>query len=236
METMAKDIVGKAVEETQKNERGKTVDQFGKSVEEGVKEKTEELQFEFGDGIKQVAAEAMAVARGYHEERNTLLDPNATVENIAEEEGAAGMNKKGAGNTVAMDKAAMDFDLGAKKEYWERVGEHERIHQEDQAGQYNADKVAYVDASGEIEEVEVGTLVEWHPSSEANKPEDLVPEYVQHVEDGEALAGSINGGENLIKEALKTGDMQALQETIIEEQREKMVEQFAQEPMYAMAA
>lgn len=216
METLSTTVVREAVTKELQQE-GQTVDQIGTNVEKAAQEFLEEISQKFGINVKELAGPVMAEARGYHEERNRMYDPNAKISDLRSK-GAAGVTEMRS-KTVTMDAQAMEFEV-KDQGYWERVGDHERIHQEDQAASYNAAEVAFIGDDGNMQTTEVEALIEWHPSSEANNPEDLTPEYQGFVQEGEKLGRVV--GANRIKEALKSGDMQALQKDILEKQRERI--------------
>lgn len=221
--SLADTIVTEAVVQEQEEGQGQTVAEFGESVQWRVTTYTEGLREEFGDAVEDVAGEAMKKSVSYAEARQELLDPQAKVGDT-EKIGAAAYNDK-MDNSVTYSVTTMDYNL-QDPDYWKRVAKHEQIHQEDQAANFNRDHITYVDGTDDVQTVEVrSTIVEWQPSSQANKPEDLTTEYQEHVDKGEQLAKSIGpDGKELMEDALKTGDMQGLQVKIIERQREQILE------------
>ncbi|MBI3332111.1 hypothetical protein HYZ99_04095 [Candidatus Peregrinibacteria bacterium] len=212
-DTVVEDIVNDQKE-------GQTVDQFTHNVEEQARERTEALREQFGDAVDGVAGDIMDSATSYSDSKREILDINATVGDAHAIGAAAYTNMSD--RTVTYDTSAMAYDL-KDPGYWERVKEHERIHQEEQAGSYNTQTVTYIDQGGEIVTTDVGAFIEWQPSSRANKTSDLTAEYQQHMADGERLAAVI--GSDRIEQALADGDMQGMQREIIEKQLPEMLEQ-----------
>jgi len=233
MENISDTIVQDIVAEEQQNGQEVTVDQFTNNVEAKAEERVEEMKELFGSQIDVVAGQVIDNAKSYGESRREVLDGSAFVGD-AHAIGAAAYTNM-ADRTVTYDTSAMDY--GSQHDaYWGRVEKHEAIHQKDQAGVYNATTVAYVDQSGVFVETKVDALVEWQPSSKANIPSDLTPEYNQHVEDGDAVAEV--AGKDAVEEALKTGDMVGLQQEIIRKQLPAILKAAgvkAPEDEYAMA-
>lgn len=220
MTEAADSIVQDIVKKKQNETGGQSVDQFTKDVQEEAAAVADELQVTYGDAVKNIAGAVMDSARSYAESRRDVLDPHANVGD-AHAIGAAAYTNMSNGS-VTYDTSAMDFTL-EDPGYWERVKEHEKIHQKEQAGVYNEESITYIDATGTVVRTEVQALIEWQPSSRANITSDLTPEYQQHVKDGDQLAQVT--GEDRIEQALKDGDMQAMQKEILEEQLPKIMEQ-----------
>ncbi|MEK7590746.1 MAG: hypothetical protein AAB489_00875 [Patescibacteria group bacterium] len=216
---LAHTIVEDVVTTEQENGQEVTVDQFTTNVEVEVEERVEVFQEQFGDAVNGLAGQVMTDTKSYAESKKAILDGSAFVGDAAAI-GAAAYTNMG-DRSVTYDVNAMDYAL-QDEGYWKRVHEHERIHQEDQAGAYNLQSITYVDTSGNVVTTKVGALVEWQPSSQANIPSDLTTEYQQHVKDGGELAAVV--GESRIEQALKDGDMQGMQREIVEEQLPEFME------------
>jgi len=234
METeLSHTIVQDIVSAEQKKGQEVTVDQFTENVEAAAEERVEVLQEVFGTQIDVIAGQVIDNAQSYGEGRREVLDGSAFVGDAHAIDAAAYTNM--GDRSVTYDTSSMDYEL-QDEGYWERVKKHEEIHQTKQAGEYNAQTVVYVDQSGVLQETEVGALVEWQPSSQANIDSDLTPEYKQHVDDGEELAEVV--GESNIEKALASGDMQNLQQEVVKEQLPQILEALgegAPEDEYAMA-
>ena len=233
MENISDTIVEGIVAEEQQNGQEVTVDQFTNNVEAKAEEHVEQMQEIFGSQINVVAGQVIDNAKSYGESRREVLDGSAFVGDAHAIDAAAYTNM--ADRSVTYDTSSMDYEL-QDEGYWERVNEHERIHQEEQAGAYNATTVVYVDASGTFVETKVGALVEWQPSSQANIPSDLTPEYKQHVKDGERLAAVV--GSSRIEQALKDGDIVSLERDAVRKQLPEILKAAgveAPEVEYAMA-
>ena|SRR3989344_5457038 len=216
---LADTIVQDIVAEEQQNSQEVTVDQFTGNVEAKAEERVEELREVFGSQIDVVAGQVIDNAKSYGESRREVLDGSAYVGDASAIGAAAYTNM--ADRSVTYDTSALDYEL-KDKGYWERVNKHEEIHQTKQAGAYNAESVVYVDQAGVFQETEVGELVEWQPSSQANIPSDLTDEYKSHVEAGERLAGVVDKAR--IEQALADGDMVSLQQEIIRKQLPQILE------------
>ena len=234
METeLADSIAQDIVTAEQQNGQEVTVDQFTANVEARAEAQIAELQELFGSQIDVVAGQVLDNVKSYGASRTEVLDGSAYVGD-AHAIGAAAYTNM-ADRSVTYDTSALDYQL-KDEGYWKRVNEHERIHQEEQAGEYNLQSVIYVDQSGVLQETEAGELVEWQPSSQANIPSDLTAEYKGHVEAGEELADVV--GDDQIKKALKSGDMEGLQEEILDDQKVEIAKAIGvevPEDEYAMA-
>lgn len=219
MENIANTVVSDIVITEQENGQKVTVDQFTANVEAEAEERVEVLQEQFGDAVNGLAGRVMTETKSYTESKKAILDGSAFVGDAAAI-GAAAYTNMG-DRSVTYDVNAMDYAL-QDEGYWKRVHEHERIHQEDQAGAYNLQSITYVDESGNVVTTDTGALVEWQPSSKANITSDLTPEYQQHVKDGEELAKIV--GKDRIEQALGDGDMQGMRREIVEEQLPALME------------
>lgn len=234
MEIAVHDIVDEGIENQLGSAESQKLGSFVDGVEKRVEEKIDTLRGVYGDQVEGLAGKAMSEVRSYRETQLALFDPNFNVKHT-EQKGAAAWNEKGGDNSIAMGHGAMERvkDEG----YWRRVAKHETVHQQEQAVEYNRGSISY---PGD-ENLEVNpTLVEWHAITKANQPDsDLTPDYQNHKRRGDALVSFLGGSDRLIA-ALKTGDMQALQDYIEEKlaaQRKPLTEEAdAHDPAYAVAA
>ena len=230
---VADSIVGKAVEAEQGQSGERTAEAFTDNVEARVHEKTDTLQQQFGSAADALVGEVTKKEQAYSARVRTLVGPHSI--DRTEDEGAAGVNKKGSGNGVVIGTGAADFEV-EDQGYWQRVRKHEEIHQREQADSFDAQEITYTDYAGEEQTVTVvGDLTEGH-ASEANEASDLVAEYVVHREKFLDLSAAIDGGEERVKVALKSGQMAELQQEITHGQIEEVLEVEATETQYALSA
>jgi hypothetical protein len=213
----------------------KTVGQFTSEVVAQVRERTEHMRCSKQAEMRALAGQIMADAEGYAAAKARIFDTDLKVKDT-QAKGAAAWNDKAAGNEVAVALDAMDLEID--EAYWQRVAgktnsegpdglSHEYIHKELQAGAYNLAEVSYVDASNQVQDVDVGqTLVEWQ-ATQANVASDLTPEYARFQADGEEFVEAV--GERYVTAALQSGDMQALQDRIIEDAAESRPDTFSPE-------
>ncbi len=182
---------------------------FVEGVEERVEERVSQLRLVYGDEVEELAGEAMQQVAGYKETQLRLYDPDFKVKDTGKK-GAAAWNEKGGDNSIAIGHEGMR--LVKNEGYWLRVSKHELVHQQEQAAEFNRSSITYPGETVEVNPV----LVEWHAITVSNQPSsDLVPEYIDHKRRGDALVAYLGSREPLLR-ALKTGDMQALQELIDE--------------------
>jgi hypothetical protein len=209
VESWSAQIVDASIDEQLEARDSQEVGSFVEEVEERVQEKIEQLQAEFGSAADAVAGEAMREAEGYRQTQLRIFDPSFKVMDT-EGQGAAAWNDKRAGNLVAVGYSAME----RKKDeaYWNRVTTHEETHQLQQAAKYNRSSIDY---PGDPEPLDVHScLVEWHAITNAQQPSsDLTPDYQEHKRRGDALVQFLGTAEPLLT-ALKSGDMQSLQDLI----------------------
>lgn len=217
MEQLADTIVQDIVTAEQK-EGEQTVDQFTQHVEDKASAVADELQVTYGDAVKNIAGQVMDSAKSYATSRQEILDPNAAVGD-AHAIGAAAYTDM-SNRLVTYDTSAMDFTL-PDPEYWQRVKEHEKIHQTKQAGAYNAQEITFMTETGETETVKTEAIVEWQ-ASQANETSDLTSDYRQHLKDGESLVAII--GKDRVEQALVDGNMQKMQHDIFEEQLPEIID------------
>jgi hypothetical protein len=186
-----------------------TVGTFVREVENRVEKSVGVLRAEFGDSVTRIASKAMQNVRGYRQAQLNLFKASFNVKHT-EREGAAAWNEKGGDNSIAVGLSAME----QKKDngYWRRVVIHEETHQLEQAVTYNRGSIVY---PGDPKPLEVQPcLVEWHAITKAKQPStDLTSDYQDHKRRGDALVQFLGTSEPLIT-ALKTGDMQSLQDLI----------------------
>ncbi|TSC79245.1 MAG: hypothetical protein G01um101425_745 [Candidatus Peregrinibacteria bacterium Gr01-1014_25] len=210
---MTNAIVESAVRDEQEKVKNspESVGEFTKNVEDNVRERIDAMREIVGDSLPPELDEAMEEARSYSETKANILDPDMHVADTAKD-GNAGVYDVASGD-IAIDDEAMDAepdDAG----YWERVGKHEKIHAE-QADEHNADALAYTDASGAMQGVEVEELIEGEATQE-NEDGDLTPEYLEHKRTWKRVAAIV--GETRLKQALHSGDIVALQKAVLEEE------------------
>lgn len=220
-ETLSDTIVEDTVDEQLDQQGEISTDQLGKNVEDAVEEKTEVLQEHFGDAVDDLVGEITDKEESWHTSMKKINGDHTLGD--TEEQGAAGITHMGS-RQVILSKEGARYEVDDEG-YRERVKGHEEIHQNDQAASYNQEEITYVDKQNRLKTVGVNRLVEWQPSSKANKRSDLTAEYQQHVDEGEELKKSLGSdGMGLMEGALKSGDMKGLQEQIIQKQRTQILE------------
>lgn len=203
-ETM--DIIKESIQ-AEKEAQVQSVRSFVDGVEARVMKRVGEVQLQFGRMADSMVGPVIAEVKSYKQAKLDLLDPNFKVKDT-EAKGAVAWNEKGGDNSIAMGHGAMDADID--EAYFGRVVDHEKVHQLDQAAEFNRSALEY---PGGIIAVNP-TLVEWHAITKANQPDsDLSPDYRQHKRDGDALVAYLGSSARLLH-ALKTGDMQSVQEMI----------------------
>lgn len=209
--TILEDGIQQQFESSKNSQR---VGEFVKGVERRVEATVTELRVVHGDAVEHLLGKELQRVEGYTQRQLKIYDPNFKVRDT-EAKGAAAWNEKGGDNSIAVGEGAMQAELD--EGYWKRVVKHEEAHQLDQAAEFNRGSITY---PGETIEVNP-TLVEWHAITVANQPDsDLTPEYRSHRDRGDALVAFLGSKEPLLR-ALKTGDMQALQDHIHEMLGEK---------------
>lgn len=183
-----------------------TVGGFVEGVEQKVADHVEGLRVVYGDAVSAIAEDAMRQAEGYSEFQLRIFDPDYEVKDT-QAKGAAAWNDK-SDNSIAVAEDAMLLNIN--EEYWTGVAAHEEVHQLDQAAVFNRSSISYPDDIIEVHP----TLVEWHAITKSGQSDaDLTPEYREHRRRGNALVAFL-GSDAPLKRALKTGDMQTLQDEI----------------------
>lgn len=205
-ETLVTDIADEA------RERGGTVSDVTSRVQEEAKKTADDLRRKFGEGMDEIAGKIIAESKSYADSKKALLDPKGKVDDAASDGAAAYVTL--ADKSVTYDDAALAHDLSDQQEaYWEGVVAHEKVHQTEQAPSFNASSIEYQGGSVPVHPA----LVEWQAIAQAGqKMNDLTPDYVRHYQAGQKLAAYI--GKSALTEALKSGDMQALQRKVLEKE------------------
>ena len=214
MESLGTHIVDESIEAEQA-EGKQSVQEFVNGVEERAQENIDELREKFGEAASGIVDEVTKEVDGYRDTQLKIFDPNFKVDDTASE-GAAAWNDKGNGNEIVVDNGALEREKD--EGYWDRVGDHEQVHQQEQAIEYNADSVTFQEKTLSVHP----TLVEWHAIRSSGQPDsDLTADYRRHAQEGDELAAYI--GREAVEDALKSGDIQGLQEKImIKEIKEKL--------------
>ncbi|MDP6561972.1 MAG: hypothetical protein QF793_03540 [Candidatus Peribacteraceae bacterium] len=213
-------IVDTAITETQESTGTVTATEFQSQVEQRVAVTTTAMQDQFGDAADELIGNVTVTMSSWKQSMDDLVGPDSVGD--TEEEGAAAYVEIASKKKVT-SKRATDLHV-EDRPYWERVRIHEEVHQNDQATDYNAQTVTYLDESDQMQEVTVvGDLTEWQPITVANQPDsDLTPDYIVHRENGNTIAEI--AGEGAVTSTLASGDVESLQQTIIEKQHDQMVE------------
>jgi len=213
-------IVDQAIQETQETTGTVTSTEFQGQVEQRVEATTSTLQNEFGSAADDLIGDITITMTTWKGSMDELVGSNSVGD--TEEEGAAAYVERSSKKMVtSKENTELDVD---DREYRKRVLAHEEVHQHDQATDYSAQTVTYLDKSNEAQTVTVvGDLTEWQPITVTGQPDsDLTPDYIEHKANGEAVAGIV--GEGAVTSTLASGDVESLQRAIIEKQHDQMVE------------
>lgn len=211
MQQLAESIIGESIEQEKERVEGapESVTEFTDGVKEGAEERVEAIAEATGADVTELLGEVTQEVEGYAEAKERILDADMNIGATAEE-GAAGWNDKGNGNDIVIDHDAMDADA-SEDDYWQRVGEHELVHQKEQAGAYNASTLTIRDGDREETIDVIGDLTEGQ-ATQVNERSDLTADYQQHQATWQRITGIVN--ESRLKAAMKTGDIVSLQEEI----------------------
>lgn len=211
-ETIGEVLVDAAVDQQIESKDVQTVGEFTDGVEENVKGKVDQLRDVFGDQVEAIAGPVMEEVASYAGAKRDLYREDFEVQDTQAEGAAAWFDTNSKKISVGLD----GMERTANEEYWGRVSEHEQVHEKDQAIEFNLDKIWY---PGDTVEVNP-TLVEWQAITDSGQPDsDLTPDYREHKERGDALVAYL-GSDKPLREALKTGDMEALQQAILKKELE----------------
>ncbi len=180
-----------------------TVMAFMSGVEWRVQERVDALQEECCGGIYAVSGAAMALARSYVATKRSLLDSSYEV-GSTEAEGAAAWYEPGTGRTV-FSFAAMNPDADAR--YWQRVRQHEEVHQ-GQATTFNSDMLVLGD-----DVIDVLPALTEGQATQGQPATDLTPDYLTHQQTYRRIA-SLLGSRESLDAAVKSGDVVGLQKKI----------------------
>lgn len=233
MNTASETLIEEAIQNQRPGGKEITGKELGTNVEKEVEEKTTELRKQFGDSVDDIIGDIDDDVKGYKQTLDELVGDHYVGDTASE--GAAGYNDKGDGNKVVLSEEAAELHV-EDPDYWKRVRLHEEQHQNEQTFNVNRQEVQYVDASGSLKKASVvGNLTERDAIRASDQPdEDLVPEYVEHAEIGDEVADI--AGEQEVSQALKSGDITALQRRIFEVQREQILQLLQQEKMQPASA
>ncbi|MDA1293019.1 MAG: hypothetical protein O3A81_04540 [bacterium] len=212
-------IVDGAIQDTKEATGTVTSTEFQNQVEERVLQTTSTLQEHFGDAADKLVGDVTITMTTWKGSMDQLVGPDSVGD--TEEQGAAAYVERESKKKV-MSKQATDLHV-EDTAYWTSVGEHEDVHQDLQATDYTDQTVTFMDDGGEMQEVTVvGDLTEWQAITVPNQPDSyLVPEYIEHKANGEAVAGIV--GEGAVTSTLASGDVESLQRAIIAMQHDQMV-------------
>ncbi len=208
------DIVARQTQES------KTVGDLSKNVKEDVRQTTEFFRNQMGgDGASLMSSHLETQANTYTTNLTSSLDTNFDIDAQAPD-GVAGYNRKGGDNGIAIaDDMLSTEQVMENPDYLERLKIHEETHQNLQAAEYDRDTLQLPDAEVSV----VGDMTERQAIREAEQPDsELVPEYVAHAENGDAVVEYLGAdAHEKVEEAMKTGEMQVLQEEIDEKAEEE---------------
>lgn len=205
MEHLADTLIEEGIE-AETAEGRQTVSDFVRGVEERVHERVEVLEDTFGESARELVGGVMQQVRGYREEKLALLDPNYEVGDT-HSEGAAAWYEPGTGRTV-FDHTTME--QGIDSGYWKRTRRHEEVHH-DQAHTFNQGAFEF---RGNLYPV-IPVLTEGQATQ--HQPEsDLVASYRFYQGIYQQLMGYVGSG--VVNTAVETGDVQTLQERILEKE------------------
>ena len=210
------------VEDTQNSTGEVTGDEFNSQVKHRTEETKSGLQEALGEAAEEFTT-AIDQLQTKHSAQVRELVGDEHIGNT-EEQGAAGWVERDSKKMV-LSKKNTDREVD-DIEYRKRVRQHEDVHQNDQATSYTSQTVrALDDNTGQMVEVSVvGDLTEGQAIRKSGQPDgDLVPEYVRHREQEQKLVGIVGSGR--IDTALRSGDTEALQREIDEQQREQILQQ-----------
>ncbi len=204
MEAVREFLAERIEEEVSEGTKRKTVG----TIKAGVERRVHDLFENAGsDGAENVPAEATdAVLRAWKD--SLSLSDDTLIDASMEDRGNAGEHQMGSRQSALAEGAVM---LDADRGYWTRVKAHEEEGHGTHAASFNAPGIRFGETFATIT-----NLVEWYAITTARQPDgDLTAAYVRHREIGDALAGHV--GEARLRQALRTGDLQALQK-ILDEQ------------------
>jgi len=188
------DVLNESIEAEQDSSSRETVRAFVNNVQNRVQER-----------VGNIAGKEMQVVRGWLEEKLRLLDPTYEIYDTASK-GAAAWFEPGTGRMVFDDRT---MDRRADTGYWSRVRRHEEVHKNDQAHTFNRGAITF---DGKVVPVHP-VLIEWHAIRQSGQPDgDLTAGYRAHVRLGDELVAI--AGRGAVTDALRTGDIAGLQETI----------------------
>jgi hypothetical protein len=220
MQKLEEQIVETAIHETQESTGTVTSTEFQNQVEQRVEVTTTTLQNQFGDAADELVGNVTVTMTTWQGSMNDLVGPNS-VGDTEEDHGASGLVERSSKKMV-LSKENTELKVDDRG-YRERVKGHEDVHQNLQATDYSSQTVTYMDNAGEAQEATVvGDLTEWQAITVPGQPDsDLVPAYVEHRRIGNEVA--MIAGEGAVTSTLASGDVESLQATIIEKQREQIM-------------
>ncbi len=221
MSEIAQSIVETSITEAQNETGTVTGTEFQNDVEQRVEATTDVLQENFGYAANELVGDVTVTMSSWKQSVDSLVGENYVGD--TEAMSAAGYVERGSNKMVLSKKGNTGLHID-DEEYRKRVRAHEDVHQNLQATDYNAQTVTYVGDSGQPEEATVvGDLTEWQSITVANQPDsDLVAPYKVHKDVGNDIAEI--AGESTVTSTLSSGDVTALQDAIIKNQREEILE------------
>lgn len=213
---LAEQILDGAISQQQKLSGEKKEREFILEVRETVESRIGHLRNAKQLHVREVLSDVDAERKAWEERLHSFVGG----ENVGDTEriGAAGVNVKGGDNRIVMSKKTTDLHV-QNDGYWKRVFAHERVHQRDQATQFDRKELFFLNRSGAVEKATViGDLTEHHAIRGAKQPDgDLVPSYVEHTKKGDRIEELV--GKAAYERAMASGEMQELQDTIMNKQR-----------------
>lgn len=218
MEHISRTIIGKAIE--QQKERGpQQVDQFTDGVQKQVEKNTAALQATYGDGMKQIAGEAMKEAKTYAQARNEVY-AGFTAEDLRAEsaDGVANMQtREVAVDAHYMDLQETDAEEAKVQEHGAKVVKHEEQHRDHQAAAYDLDTIVLDPTQNK--QVTAKDLYEGDAIAAAGQAaHELTADYQIHQQMHNEVVRI--AGEDTVRDALETGRLTELQDRIIDVQRD----------------
>jgi hypothetical protein len=212
-QTIGETMVDASIDQQFEEKDVQTVGEFTEGVQENVEEQVDTLRVVFGDKVDDIVGPAMQEAKSYTNSMLKIYRPDFEVQDTEAEDASAWFDLEK--ETISIGQSGLKRNLD--KKHWGRISKHEVVHEQDQAKEFNLDSIWYPTDTLKVKP----TLVEWQAITDAKQPDsDLTPEYKKHKSDGDALVKFL-GSDEPLRKALKTGDMQELQELILRKVLEK---------------
>ncbi len=197
-------------------ESSATVGELASNVERDVTKETDRLRRQFGGRISEVETAFRAQGARYVRNVKSSLRTDFDIDKKRHPDFAA-YNRKGTDNGIAVAGDMLRPDqVFNRKGYLTRLTIHEETHKNLQTATFNLGVIRTPTLQVSV----IGDLTEWQAITEAQqRPEELVPSYVEHKKQGERLVAALGtNGRRLVYDALKNGDMQSIQQRITDRQ------------------